>query len=349
MKTFLLMLLTVTLANLNDKYHNPNESAIVYYSPETSIVLDFAYTEEKQEVGPFALFAEELLGIKDAVMENSTTYIMKDVHIQTRTGVDLSRAHKVVAEKGMLTQLLNINERGILIGYNLPQQIQKPKNNGTKEDVKYGTNMTSIIPYSEDILEVKSVAGQAKAVAKQIFRIRESRMYLLGGEVEHAPADGVAMKLVLEDLDKYEKQLIELFVGKKTTNTLHKQVLFCPRGDDLKQWSKDLYFSEENGFTAEDNIDAQKIEIRAEFQHQLTQERDAKKNKKGVELSQIMYNLPGNAEIIVTYKDEIFGKRMVPIAQFGIDIPLPRDLFTGSELPVIVFSEKTGNILSISK
>ena len=37
------------------------------------------------------------------------------------------------------------------------------------------------------------------------------------------------------------------------------------------------------------------------------------------------------------------------MAQFGADMPLPKELFTGKDLPVIVISEKTGNIISISK
>ena len=353
MKTFLMVLLTVALTNLNDNYHNPNESAITYYSPKTSIVLDFAYYEEKQEVGPFALFAESLLGIKDAVMENSTTYSLEGVRIHTRTEADFSRAHNIVAEKGMPIQLLNINERGLLIGYNLPPQEKESKRSPSREGVKSRITTTNVLPYSEEILEAKGVAAQAKAVAKQIFRIREMRMYILGGEVEHAPADGRAMKLVLDELDKQEAQLLELFVGKKSVQTLNKQVVCCPQGDTFKQWQEELYFSEENGFTDAENIDAQKINIHAEFQHQfIQQDNDAKKAKKGknaTEPSQIVYNLPGNAEVMVTYKDETIGKRTLPVAQFGIDIPLPKALFIGTQLPVIVFNEKTGNIVSISK
>jgi hypothetical protein len=37
------------------------------------------------------------------------------------------------------------------------------------------------------------------------------------------------------------------------------------------------------------------------------------------------------------------------LAQLGIDVPLAKDVFAGPELPVIVFNEKTGNIISISK
>ena len=101
-------------------------------------------------------------------------------------------------------------------------------------------------------------------------------------------------------------------------------------------------------------MDAEKIEIRTEFQHQFLQPAEAqpKKNKKEPvvsEPSQIVYNLPGNANVLVTYRGQQLRSKVVPVAQFGVDVPLSKDLFTGNTLPVITFNEKTGNIVSITK
>ena len=71
--------------------------------------------------------------------------------------------------------------------------------------------------------------------------------------------------------------------------------------------------------------------------------------KKGMELSQIVYNIPGYCAVNVLYKGRNMASRAVPVAQLGIDVALPKAMFTGKELPHIVFSEKTGNIISISK
>ena len=49
------------------------------------------------------------------------------------------------------------------------------------------------------------------------------------------------------------------------------------------------------------------------------------------------------------YRDKFLGSKVQPIAQFGIDVPLSRDLFTGATLPIIRFNTRTGNIESISK
>ena len=72
-----------------------------------------------------------------------------------------------------------------------------------------------------------------------------------------------------------------------------------------------------------------------------------KKQKKGPELSQIVYNIPGVCTVNVLYKGEEMARRDVPVAQWGIDVALPKSLFIGKELPKIIFNEKTGNIVSI--
>ena len=74
-----------------------------------------------------------------------------------------------------------------------------------------------------------------------------------------------------------------------------------------------------------------------------------KQKKKSVELSPIVYNLPGNADVKVVYKDNALGERNIPIAQIGVDVPLTKELFKSVDLPTILFNEQTGNVESITK
>lgn len=354
MKTFLMVLLTIALTSINDNYLKQEESAVVYYSPATTIVLDFQYTEETLEKGVYAEYAEELLGIRDAITESEKSYSLTGVDIVTRTEVDLNRVHKVAADKAFPVQLLTINERGLLVGYNLPPTANEQRPKAPRQETVTKIEPARPLQLPEEFLDAKKPADEARAIAKYIFHLREVRTYLLSGELEHAPADGEAMRLVLEELDSQERQLVELFIGTRTFVTKHERIQCRPMGDSFKRWDKDLYFSRENGFTTEENVDAEKIEIRTEFQHQFLQPAEAqpKKNKKEPvvsEPSQIVYNLPGNANVLVTYRGQQLRSKVVPVAQFGVDVPLSKDLFTGNTLPVITFNEKTGNIVSITK
>lgn len=337
-----------------------DEAALVYYSPKTIIVLDFTYSIERQEAGMFAPYAEEMLGVKDVISENRTRYVLEDAVIGTRTEADYTRPHKIVLEKGSETPLLNLNEKNLLVGYNMPPAKKEKganKPTGIQRNVQKSKDTgKAIAPYSEEILEAKSLKAKAEAVAKQIYHLRETRMYLLGGEVEHAPADGKAMELVLKELDKQEQTLTELFTGRSTKETEHKKIEYASisraEAENSQQQKKLLYFSEDNGFTQSENIDADSICIYMQLRNAYFKapENDKRKaRKKNDALSQITYNLPGNAMVQVFYKNRLLNNRSLPVAQLGIDVPLPKGLFTGDKQPQIEFSEKTGNIVSISK
>lgn len=325
------------------------EPALVYYSPKTAVTVDFTCVVEKQEPGIYAQYAEAMLGATNAVKVNKTTYRLDKVRIGTKTSTDYARPHKVEADASM-PMLFCINDKGLLTGYNVaadktyfdsPKPDAKPD---CKPDCKPSCKGTGVTPLPEEVLKAASPLAQANAVAKQIFHLRETRMYLINGEVEHAPADGEAMRLVLEELDRQEKALTELFIGKRTKYTEHKFMTFSPESQ-RQIW----YFSEENGFTDAENIDANTIVASVALQPQQYAPAPADKKKKSVEPSQFVYNLPGNGEVKVLYKGNELAKRTIPIAQLGIDVPLPKDMFKGNDLPSIVVNEKTGNIVSISK
>ena len=332
-----------------------NEAAFVYYSPKTEVTLDFAYEVETQEAGPYAEYAEELLGVTDYVAESGTTYRLLNVHIGTSTTADRNRAHKVSAQSG-IPMLLSISDKGILKGYNIPLAPPQPpkKQDRPNQPKKQDCCKPFIIPpYAEEVLKASDSTSLAESVAQQIYRIREIRMYLLSGEVEHSPADGESMKTVLEELDKQERMLTEQFVGKRMRHTDHR--FFTIQPDTTEQY---FFFSAENGFTNADNIDADTIRVNMSLHaQQLAQaepvQEEVKGKKKGQpaapELSPIVYNLPGCAEVNVLYQDRVLGGKTVTVAQLGVDVPLPKDLFTGTPLPVIVFNEKTGGVISISK
>ena len=321
------------------------EPAMVYYSPKTSIMLDFTYTVEKMEKGVYAEYAQSLLGISDVVTEDKTTYTLKDVRIYTSATADIARPHKVVFDPAM-PMLLNINEKGLLVGYNTTPQNKKKDTPQTNSRHSTGSNdRFKKAPYPEEVLKAATPKAQAQAAAQQIFHIRETRMYLINGEVEHAPADGEAMRIVFEELEKQENALISLFTGKKSKRTEHKRVSFDPQVKDHK-W----YFSSENGFTDAENIDAELISADVIlYPQRYTASTEDPKNKKKTVVSQIVYNLPGSGDVKVVYNGKTLKKQTVSIAQIGVDVPLAKDLFTGKDLPSIVFNEKTGNIESIIK
>ena len=351
-KVFLLLAGALCMLPIAAQTIPQGEPSLVYFSPKNEVVLDFTIAVEKREVGPYAAFAEELMGVKDVVKENETTHRLESVEICRRTDVDLTRPHVVKAEKNIPIQLLRINEKGLLTGYNCPASAPaKPMHEKARPADKRCAKPAAPASIPEEVIHAGNAKAQAKALAKHIYQLRETRTFLLSGEVEHAPADGAAMKHVLDELDKQERELMSLFIGRKESSLTHKEIAFCPTRGGKVTYADTLYFSSGNGFTSAENIEAEHIIVRVAYQKpEQTAPVVEKKNKKNtVEPSQIVYNIPGYAYVEVRYRGKEMGKRTMPIAQLGIDVPLAKDLFTGSKKPVIVISDKTGNIESITQ
>ncbi len=324
-----------------------NELAIVYYMPQTQLCFDVEYEKIVTHKGPFAEYAEQYLGTTDIVEADETTYRLTGVKAHTHTVADYTRVYKVTAEKDIDSQLLTLTSFGTLKGYNLssaaPRKSEPRQRSNSKQTVQ--SPKPDVMPLLEEYINGKSVTQQAQGAAKLIYRIRENRMYLLAGEVDHAPADGKAMQLVLDELNNQEQQLVELFVGRREITRHHKTLCYTP----VKTEEVEIgYFSEAEGFTTAENGEPILLNITARRQAK-GNPRPEKENKKAPQPSQIFYNLPGSANYKVLYLNETITEQQSSIAQFGIAIPLSRTLFTNGELPRIIFDTQTGGIKSIEK
>ena len=165
-KIFLLLTAVLTVLTVRGQVVNQDEQALVYYTPKNRVMLDFTYTITVKEAGQYYLFAEQFLGATNAISENQTIYELEDVHIGTRTEADRDRAHKVVPEQGVATQLLSIDNRGLLLGYNLPYEERKPSSRKQQKET-ITTSTPSALPLTDEQLEQRTPEARAKAIASR--------------------------------------------------------------------------------------------------------------------------------------------------------------------------------------
>ena len=327
-----------------------NELALVYYMPQTLMEIDITYTVETEEAGPYSRYAEKYLGTEDVISVNSQKAEIVSVYVRSRSKADLSRPVKVSADGGANMQLLSIAENGVLYGYNLPMTIHTMQPTAGEMPASpvnaRATQQPVSLPLTEEQLKTQIPALRAEAIAKQIYRIREAKMYLLSGEIENAPGDGKGLEVALKELSKQEKQLVQLFTGKRSKKTVVKTIQYLPTRSEEKPL---LYFSPENGVTAEEDASALPVMLNFIARKQvLAPAVQTKKNAKNTPVaSPICYNLPGAGLYTISYDGAMLLEGTLPIAQFGIAIPLPQNLFLGNKQPVIYFNTETGNIQAI--
>ena len=309
--------------------------------------IDITYSVETEEAGPYSRYAEKYLGTTDVITVNSQKAEIISVSVRPRSKADLSRPVKINAEDGANMQLLHILDNGILYGYNLPPYAQASTGDAGVSPANHNKPKQPIVlPLLEEQLKVSTPAQKADAVAKLIYRIREAKMYLLSGEIENAPADGDGLEIALKELNKQEKQLVQLFTGKRSKKTVVKTVQYLPTKSEEKPL---LYFSLENGITAEEDASALPIVLNFIARKQVPAPaiQTKKNDKKAPVPSPLLYNLPGTGIYTISYDGVTLLEGTLPVAQFGIAVPLSKNLFSGSKLPTIYFNTETGNIQTI--
>ncbi len=339
---FCALILCITTAVAAQPAIDETESALVYYMPFTWVDVDIQYQQITAKVGPFVQYAERYLGTKNIVTEDAITYALTDLRICTHTTADTKRAYKVpLTGKGVKASYLTLDEKGILQAINLREPLPTPHKKSTIKSQKEQVAQPSCMPLLEEQMMANSIAKMAEGAARQIYRIRETRLNLLSGDVEHTPADGKAMELVLQELDVQEQALTALFVGTQTTQTLHKTYLLNP--EEITNGTL-FRFSQYAGPVAADDLSGEpyQIDIQKSVQHYTTTEEQTQSKYP----TYIFYNLPGSATIQVLHNEDILTEKTIQVAQFGISIPLNQTNLKDAQ---IIFNTQTGSVLSITK
>ncbi len=327
------------------------ELAVVYYTPQTQIVIDIDYESVILHRGIYADFAKKYLGTAEVVKDDDMWYRITNISTHTQTVADHSRMHKVDSNLP-----LTLTADGILEAYNGVEsrksrvESQEPRVESNEPRVESKEPRvesqeprveSKVLPLLEEHIVGKTLAEQAQGAAKLIYRIRENRLYLISGEVDKMPADGRAMELAINKLDEMEQQLVELFVGRIEVEKHRKTIVYTPVATEKTDLA---YFSEQHGFTNAANGDPIVMNITARRQIKGNPNSD---KKKAPIPSQISYNLPGTANYKVSYLNELSDEADIQVAQFGVDVPLAQDLFESKQQPHIYFNTQTGNIESI--
>ena len=324
------------------------ELAVFYHMPLTQLAITIEYDEIATTPGPFYLYAERYMGAKEVVTEAQKRYEVTNVTLHPHTVADPNRSYKVLSSAE--AQCLSFTSDGLLYGYNVPACAMTPSADVSVALPKEKT--TPLMPLLEEQMVASSTAKMAEGAAKMIYHIRETRMNILAGDVEHTPADGQAMQLVLDELNHREQMLTQLFVG--TTDVQHHtHTIYYTPDKDVKQ-RVITRMSKYAGIVPIDDLSGEPIRLTVVGKRQTIDtdefiEGETKKPAKTATPSQIYYNLPGSAMITLEYGNKVLTTAAFPIAQYGVAIPLAKDLLTGKQLPHIYFNTQTGNILSIQK
>ena len=321
-----------------------NNFGITYSLPKTSLIVEAEVTKVTCKAGPYYQYAEKYLAVQDAIAEDAVYYELGKVRLINRGVPDPDNTYIVEFKPGTVAPYAYLTEDGLLCSINTEYVPAEDKAEKKAVAAKQGAAQNSVL--SEELLMAGSTARQAEVAAKQIYRIRESRMDILTGEADNLPPDGEAMKLVIQQLEAQEQTLSHLFTGTTEKTTDLYEVSIIP-SDELDK-EVIFRFSKQLGIVDADDLGGAPVYMNLIATERAPQLDPKEAEKKEKSLKGIIYNVPGKAKVEITMGKRTLYKGEAQITQFGTQEGLAPVMFEDKKAPVkISFYPETGAIKQI--
>lgn len=321
-----------------------NNFGITYSLPKTSLIVEAEVTKVTCKAGPYYQYAEKYLAVQDAIAEDAVYYELSKVRLINRGVPDPDNTYIVEFKPGTVAPYAYLTEDGLLCSINTEYVPAEEKAEKKAVAAKQGAAQNSVL--SEELLMAGSTARQAEVAAKQIYRIRESRMDILTGEADNLPPDGEAMKLVIQQLEAQEQTLSHLFTGTTEKTTDLYEVSIIP-SDELDK-EVIFRFSKQLGIVDADDLGGAPVYMSLIATERAPQLEPKEAEKKEKSLKGIIYNVPGKAKVEITMGKRTLYKGEAQLTQFGTQEGLAPVMFEDKKAPVkISFYPETGAIKQI--
>lgn len=331
---------------------------VTYMLPQTEIKIEAEATRQHYEPGQFSKYAERYLRLRDVKQEAETSWTLDEVKVNIVGVPDPSNIYFVEMKDRTTAPLMELTADGIVRSINLPftgdKKAEQPQAK-QQEDEALPDPRTFL---TEEILMTNSTAKMAELVAREIYSIRESKNALLRGEAENLPKDGAQLQIMLDNLNKQEKAMVQMFEGKVTTEKHH----FTKRVTPEEMSNHVVFrFSKKLGFVEADDLAGEPVELSI-VNKQLIPEQPAEPegkssrsiisiltngNKSAIE--GVAYNVPGKADVKLTYQHKDIINTELSLTQFGTHEYLADQLFNRNTVTKVLFDVNTGALLKIDR
>lgn len=323
-----------------------NNFGVTYTLPLTTFIVDAEVTKVTSKAGPYYKYAEKYLGVKEVITEDKTLYLIDKITLQNKGIPDKDNSFIVEFKSGTLAPYVYLTEEGMLCTINAEFETLQNQADSVKKKKAAPASVTPASVLSEELLMAGSTAKQAEVAAKQIYRIRESRLNILTGEADNLPPDGEAMKLVIEQLEQQERALTNLFTGVVTKESSTSTFTIHPTGDMDKEIL--FRFSDLLGVLDADDLGGAPVylNLTATEKAPVLDPKEAEKKEKS--MKGIIYNIPGKASIEIKLNNKTLYKGEEQVTQFGSKESLAPSMLEDKKAPVkVYFYPETGAIKQI--
>ncbi len=337
-----LLLSTLGIVAQSSMKLTEGQPVFVYSLPKMVFSIDVEVEKTTQKPGQFYQHSERYLATNQVIKEEKTFFKLKSITLKPIAVPDPKRTYQIEAKGGKSDNFITVDTRGILCGVNVPSPVEKPVKPIIAIESE-NSESNSLLPLSEEYLMAGSSAKLAEGAAKQIYRIRESRMTLLSGDMDNLPSDGKAFDSMLKGLEKSEQELTELFVGKKTIERIKYNIHFTP---DSAYSNRVLFrLSALRGLVDATDLGGSPYYISFDVEKTAARFSSIKSKTESTTLNTI---LPANTKVTITDGVKALYTADFYIPQFGVVIPVSEQILATPKIKIKV-DNLTGRMLEIER
>ena len=319
---------------------------VTYMLPQTEIEIVAHATRHTYTPGEFCRYAERYLRLTDVSDEAKVYWTLDKVETRTTGVPDKDKVYFVKLKDKTTAPLMELTEDGIVRSINMPFSGDKGKKSQRESNASRPAR--DVDPRSfmtEEILMASSRAKMAELTAKEIFNIRESKNALIRGEADNMPTDGQQLKLMLDNLNVQENAMTALFTGKEEKESSTFIVRLTP-----KEMNEEVAFRFSQKLGPVDKDDLAGTPIYISVTNLETPALAPMEGEKGKEkMEGIVYNVPGRAQVLVTYGNQTLFDGEMPVTQFGTQECLAPVLFNKKNTTKVMFDTTTGGLIKIDR
>lgn len=352
MRKVLLFLLALTVLPLcaqtevNTFFSGANEG-ITYCLPDTRIDITVKAACITRTPGEFNRYAERYLRVNNAITEAATLWEIIEADVTTSGKPNSEKMYTVKLNNSSACNI-NLCNNGIIKSINIKEQEEPTAT--VDVAVSSGNHIDATQFMTEEMLQATSTAKLAELTAKEIYAIRESKLAITRGLSENMPKDGQSMQLVLNELDRQEKALTELFTGRIDTIYSSRSYTIEPTKGNNATKAVLFRFSRKLGFVDKDDLAGEPVYYNLHDMKTVhIPSAEELEKKKILKKEGICYNIPGKAEFSLFTRSKKLYNAEIYIAQFGVTEILAKELFNKKATTKVLFNTATGGIISIEK
>ncbi len=222
-----------SVVNVQNVSHLSNSivNSLVYSLPVTVIRVEIKAEKTISKVGQFYRYSKKMLNVNNVVVEDKEEWSLKSVKLHTIGQPDYNKRFRVTSSGNNIASLINLTSEGVLVGVNLkkqPEYVSSLNSNIKKKTPSLNEVNFDDVPMLEKQLVRTSTAAMAEETANLIYKIRKRRLKILASDYPVLPPDGKSYEVMVSELNKLERELMELFVGKTESYTVTKTFDFIP-------------------------------------------------------------------------------------------------------------------------